>query len=117
MSTHTHTHTRIPSHDIKPGDIIRFEYGDYDNWVTVRIDKTRISNPNSHTHFPLELVWHYLSDEPKEASEEEESNSKPPKDCRAEKLGNNPSAQAPTQAPYKQFTCYSSLDSIVEKLN
>lgn len=100
MSTSTSTH-QIKSADIKPGDIIKFEFGDYGNWVTVRIDRTRISNP--HSYYPLELIWHYLSDEG--ASE----------DCRAEKLGNNPGSSAPT--PYKQFTCYSSLDSLVEKLN
>jgi hypothetical protein len=104
MDTRTRTH--IKAREIKPGDIIRFEYGTYDNWVTVRIEATN-PNSNPHSYFPLELIWHYLSDEPKEASE----------DCRAEKLGNNPGATSSAPTPYKQFTCYSSLDSIVEKLN
>lgn len=106
--------TQIQTSHIKPGDIIRFEYGDYDNWVTVRIEATN-PNSNPHSYFPLELIWHYLSDETQRETQEKKTGA--PKDCRAEKLGNNPSAQAPTQAPYKQFTCYSSLDSIVEKLN
>lgn len=94
---------KIKSADIKPGDIIKFEYGDYGNWVTVRIDEVHIdSDPNSHAYYPQKLIWHYLSDEPKET----------PEDCRAEKRGNDP---APT--PYRQFTCYSNLNDIVEKLN
>lgn len=90
------TSSHIKSADIKPGDIIKFEYGTYDNWVTARIDEVHIDNPASY--YPLKLVWHYLSDEKRET----------PKDCRAEKLGNN---------PYRQFTCYSNLNDIVEKLN
>ena len=107
------SHTKIKSVDIKPGDIIKFEYGDYGNWVTARIDEVHIDNPNSY--YPQKLIWHYLRDEehhngaPKEAQE-----SKPQRDCRAEKLGNNP---APAPRPYRQFTCYSNLNDIVEKLN
>ena len=89
----------MTSSDIKPGDIIKFEYGTYDNWVTAVIDSVSI-DPNPHTYYPLKLIWHYLSDE-KGAS----------KDCRAEKLGNNP-----TPKPYRQFTCYSNLNDLVEKL-
>lgn len=84
---------KIKSADIKPGDIIIFEYGTYDNWVTVRIDE--VSN-SKETYYPLKFIWHYLSDETQ-------------KDCRAEKLGNNPA--------WKQFTSYSNLNDIVEKLN
>ena len=106
-------YTKIKSADIKPGDIIKFEFGDYGNWVTARIDEVHIdpnsnSNSNSNpeeTYYPQKLIWHYLSDEPKE---EEAQESKPQRDCRAEKLGNN---------PYRQFTCYSNLNDIVEKLN
>lgn len=87
---------KIKSADIKPGDIIRFEFGDYGNWVTAVIDEVHIDNPNSY--YPLKLVWHYLSAE--EGAY---------KDCRAEKLGNNPA--------WKQFTCYSNLNDLVEKLN
>lgn len=87
---------QIKSADIKPGDIIKFEFGDYGNWVTARIDEVHIDNSTSY--YPQKLIWHYLSEESKEA----------PKDCRAEKLGNN---------PYRQFTCYSNLNDIVEKLN
>ena len=91
---------QIKSSDIKPGDIIKFEYGTYDNWATVRIDEIHIDpDPDPHTYYPLKLIWHYLSDEPKET----------PKDCRAEKLGNNPA--------WKQFTSYSNLNNLVEKLN
>ena len=109
---------KIKSADIKPGDIIKFEYGDYDNWVTVRIDEVHYLK-DSATYYPQKLIWHYLSDEPKEvqgpkpeASKEAQEKREAPKDCRAEKLGNNP---APT--PYKQFICYSNLNGIVEKLN
>ena len=93
---------KIKSSDIKPGDIIKFEYGTYDNWVTVRIDE--VSN-SKETYYPLKLIWHYLSDEPKEAQEKRGAS----KDCRAEKLGNNPA--------WKQFTSYSNPNDLVEKLN
>lgn len=103
---------KIHSADIKPGDIIKFEYGDYDNWVTARIDEVHIDpDPDPHTYYPLKLIWHYLSDEPEEA---QESKPKTSKDCRAEKLGNNPQTN---QRPYRQFTCYSNLNDLVEKLN
>ena len=96
----TSTSIRIKSSDIKPGDIIKFEYGTYDNWVTARIDEVHLNlKKDSATYYPLKLIWHYLSDE-KGAS----------KDCRAEKLGNNP-------APYPQFISYSNLNDLVEKLN
>lgn len=99
---------KIKSADIKPGDIIKFEYGTYDNWITVRIDE--VSNSTS-TYYPQKLIWHYLSDEtqkgaPKEAQEHLSGASK---DCRAEKLGNNPAS--------RQFTSYSNLNDLVEKLN
>lgn len=94
---------QIKSSDIKPGDIIKFEYGDYDNWVTARIDEVHIDNPASY--YPQKLIWHYLSDEKRTGA---------PEDCRAEKLGNNP---APSPKPYPQFTCYSNLNDLVEKLN
>lgn len=100
MNTSNH---QIKSVDIKPGDIIKFEYGDYGNWVTARIDEVHI-DPDPHTYYPQKLIWHYLRDE----------ESKPQRDCRAEKLGNNP---APGPSPYRQFTCYSNLNDIVEKLN
>lgn len=105
----------IKSADIRPGDIIKFEYGDYGNWVTAVIDSVSIDSSISASYYPQKLIWHYLSDEkgaPKEAQEESEA----PKDCRAEKLGNNPvHSEAP--APYRQFTCYSNLNDLVEKLN
>lgn len=94
---------QIKSIDILPNDIIKFEYGDYGNWVTARIDEIRIENPNSY--YPLKLIWHYLSDE----TQKDVAS----KNCRAEKLGNNPE---PGQA-YRQFTCYGNLNDIVEKLN
>lgn len=101
--------SRIKSSDIKPGDIIKFEYGTYDNWVTVRIDEVHLKdNKDSSSYYPLKLVWHYLSDE-KGAPKEAQGASK---DCRAEKLGNNPALK-----PYRQFTCYSNLNDLVEKLN
>lgn len=103
---------QIKSSDIKPGDIIKFEYGDYGNWVTAVIDEVSIDSKDSNSYYPLKLIWHYLSDEPKEEGA--------PKDCRAEKLGNNP-APAPSPAsspkPYPQFICYGNLNAIVEKLN
>ena len=102
------THIKIKSADIKPGDIIKFEYGTYDNWVTAVIDEVHLKKDSS-SYYPLKLIWHYLSDEPKESQEKREAS----KDCRAEKLGNNP---APSQAP-RQFTCYSNLNDLVEKLN
>lgn len=102
---------KIKSADIKPGDIIKFEYGTYDNWVTARIDEVH-TTPSDSTYYPLKLVWHYLSDEEGASKEAQEA----PKDCRAEKLGNNPTP-APSPAPYRQFTCYSNLNDIVEKLN
>lgn len=109
------SHIRIKSSDIKPGDIIKFEYGTYDNWVTVRIDEVHLNlnlnlKKDSATYYPLKLIWHYLSDEPKESRPEIEIEIETSKDCRAEKLGNNP-------APYRQFTCYSNLNDLVEKLN
>lgn len=110
-STSTSTSTKIKSSDIKPGDIIKFEYGAYNNWVTVRIDEVSI-DPTHHTHYSQKLIWHYLSDEPKEAPEPE---PEAPKDCRAEKLGNN---HAPSPSPaLRQFTCYSNPNDLVEKLN
>lgn len=95
---------KIKSSDIKPGDIIKFEYGTYDNWVTAVIDEVSIDQ-NIRTCYPLKLIWHYLSDEPKEVQEKRGAS----KDCRAEKLGNNPA--------WKQFTSYSNPNDIVEKLN
>lgn len=110
MGTSTSTH-QIKSEDIKPGDIIKFEYGDYGNWVTVRIDAVHIDNPTSY--YPQKLIWHYLRDEEsKPQREAQEHHNGASKDCRAEKLGNNPNP-----APYRQFTCYSNLNDIVEKLN
>jgi signal peptidase I len=97
---------KIKSAEIKPGDIIKFEYGDYGNWVTVRIDEVHIDSPTPHTYYPQKLIWHYLSDEAQSQGA--------PKDCRAEKLGNNPQTN---QCPYPQFTCYSNPNDIVEKLN
>lgn len=94
------TSTYISANQIKPGDIIKFEYGTYDNWVTARIDEVH-TTPSDSTYYPLKLVWHYLSDEEGASKEAQEA----PKDCRAEKLGN------------RQFTCYSNLNDIVEKLN
>lgn len=106
--------TSKSAHQIKPGDIIKFEFGDYGNWVTAVIDSVSI-NPTPHTYYPLKLIWHYLSDEPKEAQGPKPEASK---DCRAEKLGNNPShSEASAPKPYKQFTCYSNPNDIVEKLN
>ena len=107
---------QIKSADIKPGDIIKFEYGAYNNWVTVRIDEVHIDNPNSY--YPLKLIWHYLSDEKEKGTPEEaQEDSKPQRDCRAEKLGNNP-APASSEAPApRQFTCYSNLNDLVEKIN
>lgn len=97
---------KIKSADIKPGDIIKFEYGDYGNWVTVRIDEVSIDPSDSkETYYPQKLIWHYLSDEKEKGA---------PKDCRAEKLGNNPQTNP---CPYPQFTCYSDPNDIVEKLN
>jgi hypothetical protein len=108
------TSNQIKSVDIKPGDIIKFEYGDYGNWVTARIDEVHIDpdpDPTPHTYYPQKLIWHYLRDE--ESGPQRKAQEKgAPKDCRAEKLGNNPSPR-----PYKQFTCYSNLNDIVEKLN
>lgn len=92
---------KIKSSDIKPGDIIKFEYGDYGNWVTAVIDNVSI-DPTSHSYCPRKLIWHYLSDEPKETQ----------RDCRAEKRGN---ISAPR--PYRQFTSYGNPNDIVEKLN
>ena len=101
----------IKAADIRPNDIIKFEYGTYDNWVTVRIDE--VSN-SKETYYPLKLIWHYLSDEERASKEAQEAQGAS-KDCRAEKLGNNP-APAPSPAP-RQFTSYSSLNDLVEKLN
>lgn len=99
---------KIKSANIKPNDIVRFEFGDYGNWVTARIDEVVITDPDPHAYYPLKLTWHYLSDEKRTEAPKEAQESKPPKECRAEKLGNN---------PYRQFTCYSNLNDIVEKLN
>lgn len=98
---------KIKSADIKPGDIIIFEYGDYGNWVTAVIDSVSI-DPTS-TYYPLKLIWHYLSDEKGAPKEAQGPKPETPKDCRAEKLGNNP-------AP-RQFTSYSNPNDLVEKLN
>ncbi len=53
--------TKIRSKDLQPGDVVRFEYGDYDNWVTVRIDQVVIINETGR--FRQRLDWHYLSEE------------------------------------------------------
>ena len=106
------------SADIKPGDIIKFEYGTYDNWVTAVIDSVSIDP--KETYYPLKLIWHYLSDEKGASKEAQGPKPEASKDCRAEKLGNNPvhaEASAPKPAPYRQFTCYSNLNDLVEKLN
>lgn len=92
--------SRIKSADIKPGDIIKFEFGDYGNWITVRIDEVHYLK-DSATYYPQKLIWHYLSDE---------TQKEAPKDCRAEKRGNNPTS-------YPRFTCYSNPNDLVEKLN
>ena len=90
---------KIKCTDIKPGDIIKCEVGDYGNWVTAVIDSVSIDP--KETYYPLKLIWHYLSDEKRETH----------KDCRAEKLGNKPGPLP------RQFTCYSNLNDLVEKLN
>ena len=101
---------KIKSADIKPGDIIKFEYGTYDNWVTAVIDEVHLKKDSS-SYYPLKLIWHYLSDEKGAPKEVQGPKPKPetPKDCRAEKLGNNPA--------WKQFISYSNPNDIVEKLN
>lgn len=108
MSTST---LHIKSAAIKPGDIIKFEYGDYGNWVTAVIDEVSI-DPKV-TCYPQKLIWHYLSDE-KGASKESKPEPEASKDCRAEKLGNKPQTN---KCPYRQFTCYGNLNDLVEKLN
>lgn len=100
-------YTKIKSADIRPNDIIKFEFGDYGNWVTARIDEVHIDPKDSTSYYPQKLIWHYLSDETQK--EEEAQESKPQRDCRAEKLGNNPA--------WEQHTCYSNPNDIVEKLN
>ena len=98
--------TKIKSVDIKPGDIIKFEYGDYGNWVTARIDEVHFDDPRSNTYYPQKLIWHYLSDE-KEKEKEKENPS-----------GTAALSQAGQQsAPYRQFICYSNPNDLVEKLN
>lgn len=95
----------IRSSQIKRNDIIRFEYGDYDNTITVRIDSVSYPSHLSTSRYSQELIWHYLSDEKAEAE----------RDCHAEKLGNQ---SAGTSAPpYEQHTCYSNPNDLVEKLN
>lgn len=54
---------RIKSADILPGDVVKFEFGDYDNWVTVRIDQVELTNETGR--YRQKLIWHYLSDETK----------------------------------------------------
>lgn len=107
--------TKIKSANIKPNDIIRFEFGDYGNWVTARIDEVHIDptptptpTPTPNTYYPLKLTWHYLSDE------KEKEN---PSGTAALSQAGQQSAPAPSPKPYRQFTCYSNLDDIVEKLN
>ena len=41
------------------GDIIRVEYGDYDNWVTLVVDKVEIID---ESYLNCKLYCHYLSD-------------------------------------------------------
>lgn len=101
--------SRIKSADIKPGDIIEFEYGDYGNCVTAVIDSVSIDPNSKETYYPLKLIWHYLSDEKGASKEALGLKPETPKDCRAEKLGNNPA--------WKQFTSYSNPNDLVEKLN
>ena len=102
--------TKIKSADIRPGDIIKFEYGDYDNWVTARIDEVHFRKDSTSTYYPQKLIWHYFSDESGESEPQREAlESKPQRDCRAEKLGNNPA--------WEQHICYSNPNDIVEKLN
>ncbi len=52
---------KIKSADIRPGDVVKFEFGDYDNWVTVRIDQATITNETGRLRQRLD--WHYLSEE------------------------------------------------------
>lgn len=57
--------TKIKSADILPGDVVKFEFGDYDNWVTVRVDQVEYPDADINSRYRQKLVWHYLSDEAK----------------------------------------------------
>ena len=57
--------TKIKSADILPGDVVKFEFGDYDNWVTVRVDQVEYPDADTNSRYRQKLVWHYLSDEAK----------------------------------------------------
>lgn len=57
--------TKIKSADILPGDVVKFEFGDYDNWVTVRVDQVEYPDADINSRYRQKLVWHYLSDETK----------------------------------------------------
>lgn len=93
--------SHIKSVDIKPNDIVRFEFGDYGNWVTARIDEVHFDDPRSNSYYPQKLIWHYLSDE------------EPSGTAALSQAGQQ---SAPGQA-YRQFICYSNPNDIVEKLN
>lgn len=93
----------IRSSAIRPNDVIRFEYGDYDNTVTVRIDEVNYPPALSQSRYSQVLIWHFLSEEKAE------------RDCRANQAGQQ-SEGAPS-SQYKQHTCYSNPNDLVEKLN
>ena len=94
----------IRSSLLRPGDIVRFEYGDYDNTVTVRIDAVSYPASLSQSRYSQELIWHYLSDEQK----------KPNLSGTAalSQAGQQSSGAYPY--PYKQHTCYSNPNDLVE---
>jgi len=93
--------TFIRSSQIKVNDIIKFEYGTYDNHVTVRIDQVNYPSSLSQQCYSQELIWHYLSDE-----------SKNPEPSALSQAG-----QQSGTSLYRQFTCYSNPNDLVEKLN
>lgn len=54
---------KIKQADVRPGDVVKFEFGDYGNWVTVRIDKVEFTEETGR--YRQKLVWHYCCDETK----------------------------------------------------
>lgn len=86
--------TKIKSADILPGDVVKFEFGDYDNWVTVRVDQVEFTNETGR--YRQKLIWHYLSDE-----------AKSPATC--------PQPVHSTQyTQYTQYTCYGDPNEFID---
>lgn len=78
--------TKIKSADILPGDVVKFEFGDYDNWVTARVEQVEYFDADTNSHYRQKLVWHFLAEE----------------------------ANFPQPKHYTQYTCYGDPNEYID---